>query len=250
MQLTFLGGTFLGLSPDKARSLHQLLSQRYRDIESDEVFSGAPSALAYCYAASSPESGFATIYVPDTASEESNVILFLHGYGGSFMFYLHYLAAAFPDHIIVCPAYGISCSQIPSAYLQECQDAVSDGLGFGLKRPVLIGLSAGGFGGFREYVRTPDAYAGFICLAAYPPKDVLADSPAHGRIRMMAGEEEAFVKKRWLRRAEDRLKQRTPDCVSRLIPNQGHFFMLGAEAATKEVLQEWDADLQDSGDQE
>jgi len=244
MQLTFLGGAALGLPPEKARSLHTLLAKRYRDIANDITFSSAPSALAYCYSAAKPDKGFASVYIPDSPAAKSNVILFLHGYGGSFTFYQHYLASAFPDHVIICPAYGISCANVPSAYLQECMDAVSKKLGFQVKRPVLMGLSAGGFGGFREYVRRSRSYAGFVCLAAYPPQGIVSRSPRDGRIRLVAGGDEHFVKNNLLRRLELSLKRRTMDYSSRLVPGQDHFFMLGAEKATKKILQDWNTELQ------
>ena len=244
MQLTFLGGAALGLPTEKARSLHTLLAKRYRDIANDRIFSSASSALAYCYSAAKPDKGFASVYIPDSPAAKSNVILFLHGYGGSFTFYQHYLASAFPDHVIICPAYGISCGDVPSAYLQECMDAVSEKLGFQVKRPVLMGLSAGGFGGFREYAKRPRSYAGFVCLAAYPPQGVVSRSPRDGRIRLVAGGDEHFVKNNLLRRLELSLKRRTADYSSCLIPDQDHFFMLSAEKNTKKILQEWNSELQ------
>ena len=244
MQLTFVGGAALGLPVKQARTLHAVLSKRYGEIGEDEVFSAAPSALGYCYSAVKPKEGFATVYLPDLPTAETKVILFLHGYGGSFKFYVHYLARVFPDHIIVCPAYGISASDVPSAYLRECLEAVGGEVGFDLKRPVLMGLSAGGFGGFREYARSPGAYMGFVCMAAFPPEVVMGHLPRDGRIRLVAGGDEGFVRSGVLRRGEIRLKRRVSDYSSVLIPDAGHFFMLSAEEETGKVLERWDGELQ------
>ncbi|MEM9281854.1 MAG: alpha/beta hydrolase [Verrucomicrobiota bacterium] len=244
MQMTFIGGSALGLPSEDASALHSLLSTRYQEIAADETFSKLPSALPYCYSATKPTSGFASVYLPDAPTADTNVILFLHGYGGSFTFYQHYLADAFPEHIIICPAYGISSSNISSAYLQECMVAVAGELGFRLSRPVLIGLSAGGFGGFREYSRRSTSYLGYICIAAFPPDDVLARIPRTGRIRLVAGGDESFVKNRALQRVEHSLKRRLPDYSSHLIADHGHFFMLGAEPETKKLLKQWNAQLQ------
>ncbi len=247
MQLTFLGGTALGLSTEKAGDLHSLLSKRYREIEADKTFAAAPSALPYCYSATKPETGLASVFRPEIATAKTEVIVFLHGYGGSFAFYQHYLASAFPDRIIVFPAYGISCARIPGAYIQECLDATKKKLGFPLKKPVLMGLSAGGYGGFREYARKPDRYAGYICLAAYPPKEVVPRSPRAGRIRLLAGGNESFVKNNALGFAELSLKRRTPDYQSHLIPDEDHFFMLSSEEETKQLLKRWVEELQGGG---
>lgn len=244
MQFTLMGGSALGLPADKAASLHSLLAERYLKIHADETFSTAPSALGYCFSSTKPETGLATLYLPESVNSKTNVILFLHGYGGSFIFYLHYLASAFPDHIIICPAYGISAADIQSAYLEECLNATSKDLDIQLKRPVLMGLSAGGFGGFREYTRRPESYLGYICLAAYPPKDATYRSPRNGRIRLVAGGDEVFVKSGELNQSERSLKRRTPNYSSILIPNQDHFFMLGAEDTTKNILKKWNAEFQ------
>ncbi|MGJ8655839.1 MAG: alpha/beta fold hydrolase [Akkermansiaceae bacterium] len=244
MEFTFLGGSALGLSPEQARSLQSLLVNRYKKIEADERFSRLPSALPYCFSAKKPGNGLASVYVPDLVTGKTNVILFLHGFGGSFIYYQHYLASIFPDHVIICPAYGVSCSHISSVYLEECVEAVRKDVKVEFKKPVLMGLSAGGFGGFREYARRPGSYAGFICLAAFPPKDVIPVSPRDGRIRVVAGGDEVFVKNGMLGRAEDRLKRRTADYVSHLIADSGHFFMLSAEEATTVVLRKWNETLQ------
>ena len=125
------------------------MTRKYQLISEDPIFSKVPSALPYCFAATKPKHGMATVYIPNKVTPKTNVILFLHGYGGSFAFYSKFLAETFPEHVIICPAYGISCSYITSAYLRECLLAVNRELNVGLKKPLLIGLSAGGFGGFR-----------------------------------------------------------------------------------------------------
>lgn len=244
MQMTYLGGTALGLPPEDAQTLQSLLSARYETIANDPLFADATSALPYCYSVKKPEQGFASVYVPESANSESNVILFLHGYGGSFLFYQHYLAETFPDYIIICPAYGISCGNIPSEYLQESLDATSKELEFPIKTPVLIGLSAGGFGGFREYTERPTAYVGYICLAAYPPKDTLASIPRDGHIRLLAGGDEVFVKDNTLARAELAIKRRVADYSSQLIPGHDHFFLLTAEEKTKKIICGWVEEFQ------
>lgn len=69
-------------------------------------------------------------------------------------------------------------------------------------------------------------------------------STRSGRIRLVAGGDEPFVKNGALQRAEHSLTRRTADYISLLIPDQDHFFMLGAENATIEILKKWNAELQ------
>ncbi len=247
MKLTFLGGSALGLPPEMAKSLHSLVTQRYEEISSDEFFPEVPSALPHCYSPKQPSHGFATLYVPDHSGADTKVIVFLHGFGGSFRFYLHFLAKTFPDHLILCPAYGINTSAISGDYLAECLEAASGDLGFSLRKPLLMGLSAGGFGGFREYGKNHRAYRGFICLAAYPPGDTIFLVPAESRIRLVAGAKESFVIDGTLRKAEKEIERRVVDYQSRLIPDQDHFFLLGDEETTRRLLRKWDSELR--GDQ-
>ena len=183
MKFSMLGGQSLGLKQADAAKLNRLLAVRYRKIREDEVFSETPSVLPYCFSEKRPEKGRASVYVPDKLDKNTKVILFIHGYGGSFIFYQHYLVGLFPDHLIICPAYGISGAFISSTYLEECRNAVSKQLNMEIDKPVLMGLSAGGFGGFREYIRRPKAYYGFICIAAYPPATSLI-CPSLGTLLM------------------------------------------------------------------
>lgn len=244
MKMTFLGGSALGLSPEMASSLHLLVTKKYEEISSDKAFSKVPSALPYCFSPEKPNRGFATLHIPDQLNPDTEIILFLHGFGGSFQFYLHFLAKTFPEHLIVCPAFGINTANIDSFYLSDCIEAVSTELGTPLKKPLLIGLSAGGFGGFREYAKNHRTYRGFICLAAYPPKDALLRLSPECKVRLVAGTEEPFVIDGSLHKVEQTMKRRISDYRSELIPEQDHFFLLSAEERSRKLLQQWDAELQ------
>ncbi len=197
MQLSSMGAAFLGLEKEESIQLGKTIAAYYRRMQ-DEVekkkFPSIPSAVSYCYSEKKLTSGYANVYVPKLVNEKTPVILFLHGYGGSFSFYLHYLATSFPDSIIICPAYGISMSKVPDEYLKECLSKVSETLETPLSKPILIGLSAGGTGGFRHYSRCGDDYLGFVCIVSLPPKDILANAPQNGALRLLAGGEESYVK--------------------------------------------------------
>ena len=86
MQMTFIGGAAVGLPKDKAKELQKLVSRKYQQISEDSVFSKVPSALPYCFSATKPNQGMATVYIPNKVTPKTNVILFLHGYGGGFTF--------------------------------------------------------------------------------------------------------------------------------------------------------------------
>lgn len=219
----------LGITPEHAKTLQPLITERYKSIAASETFREAPSALSYCFGETRPAHGLATVHVPSDFGPKSPVMVFLHGYGGSFIWYLHYLAEHFPQHLIICPAYGISPSAVPMSYLSECIAAV----GKRLQKPIivkpwLLGLSAGGFGACRLYQEKPMLFAGMICIAAYPLTQQNGRTNAH----FIAGGEEPFVKSGHFQRLVGPAK-------SHLIPNADHFFLLTHRTPAVAKLREW-----------
>lgn len=229
----------LGLSAGEAATLRPLAAARYRKIESSELFSSVPSMLPYSYAAQKPETGTAALYLPDDPARAEGVIVFLHGYGGSFLWYLHLLAEAFPKHIILCPAYGISPALIPAPYVLEAIDAASKEIGRSLGKPVLIGLSAGGAGACRVYASVPQKFSQIICLGSPPPHDTFAIFPKEGTASFLAGGNEFFAQPKdsaeWL----SQLRLRSPRVQFTTIPQADHFFLLTHREKTVEILRHW-----------
>ncbi len=166
----------MGLPADAAAKLQPLVAHRYELIAADPVFAAVPGALPYCFSAETPAFGMATLYVPDRVSSKSRSIVFLHGYGGSFLWYLHYLAEVFPDDLILAPAYGVSAGLIPAEYVMESIRAMEKRLGFASQKPRLIGLSAGGFGASRVFADRPEAFSALALTAAYPPADAILNT--------------------------------------------------------------------------
>jgi predicted esterase len=218
----------LGLTMEQAKQLQPLVAEPYRQMAASEVFQKVPSLLGYCFSEKTPANGMANVHVPDGWTADSPVLVFLHGYGGSFLWYQHYLARHFPKHLIICPAWGISPSKIPPAYLSECLKAVETRMAFRMRPPWLLGLSAGGFGVLRIAAGLPQAFAGVICMAAYPVTRP-AVQPPHCFI---AGNEEPFVKSGHFSKVADGTK-------THLVKGAGHFFMLTHEAETVKRLREW-----------
>lgn len=219
----------LGLTPEHSQTLQPLIAARYLAVSKSETYRNAPSALGYCYSPFKSENGLANVHVPDGYSPDSPVIVFLHGYGGSFLWYQHFLAEHFPNYLIICPAYGITPSAMPAAYLTECLAAVEKRLGQPLKvKPWLLGLSAGGFGACRVFADLPGRFAGLICIAAYP----LSRQDGKANTHFIAGGDEVFVKNGQFQRLVGKAK-------SHLIPGAGHFFLLTHEPESVAKLREW-----------
>lgn len=221
----------LGLTAEQAGQLAPLVAEQYRQMAGSEVYKKAPGLLGYCFSEATPSTGMANVHVPGDWKPESPVMVFLHGYGGSFLWCQHYLARHFPKHLIICPAWGISPAKIPSTYLSECLKAVEARLRFRMKPPWLLGLSAGGFGVLRIAPAMPDAFAGVICMAAYPVTRPPA-KPAH---HFIAGNEEPFVRSGYF-------SNLAIGSQTHLVQGAGHFFMLTHEQETVSRLKSWMAD--------
>lgn len=219
----------LGLTAEQAKTLQPLVAERYKTLAASEIYRPVPSALGYCFSPDKADHGLATLHVPDGFGPQTPVIVFLHGYGGSFLWYQHYLAQHFPQHLIICPAYGITPSAVPAAYVTECLAAVEKRLGrpFTVK-PWLLGLSAGGFGACRVFTDLPKRFAGLVCIAAYP----LMQQDGKTNTHFIAGDDEVFVKNGQFQRLVGKAK-------SHLVPGAGHFFLLTHENESVAKLREW-----------
>jgi pimeloyl-ACP methyl ester carboxylesterase len=189
----------------------------------------------------------ANLYLPDHSAPTSPVIVFLHGYGGSFLWYQHWLSEAFPDAIIICPAYGVSPAMISQEYVSEAITAASAKIGFGIKKPTLIGLSAGGFGACRAYTASPSFYSRLICLASYPPEESIARFAKDAAVDFVAGAEEPFAKSGQLAKSAAVIRQRGAASRVHLVPGGDHFFMLSQREASMRVLRTVCADSSTPG---
>ena len=229
----------LGLTREQAATLRPLAAERYALIAKTPAYARAPSALPYCFAQGKPAHGLASVHVPDQVGPDTPVILFIHGYGGSFLWYQHFLAEVFPDHILICPAYGITTATIPQEYVTEAVAAVERKMDRKFRAPILVGLSAGGFGACRLYARHPERYARHLSLAAYPPDDVLNDFPREARPSFLSGGDEAFVVSGDFARRMRILRAACPSAQAGTIPGAGHFFMLTHREQTVTALRTW-----------
>ena len=229
----------LGISAPDAARYKKLFGERYQVIENDPVFRDAPSALAYCFSAQKPTEGFAVVYCPKKFDANLPPLVFLHGYGGSFLWSQQLLTEAFPDRLIICPAFGICSESMPSAYLTECLQAVQKRVGQRIGEPILIGLSLGGFGAAQIYTQLPKSFRRLILLGAYPPNETLARFNQTMSVRCLAGAKEDFVQSGTFAGFMRAIQSHLKDFEFQTIPDGNHFFMLEKKDATLKVLRAW-----------
>ncbi len=234
-----LQGESLGLAAEDAAKLRRLFSDYYVRVRQSQLFKEAPSALAYCYAERKPAEGLATVYLPSKVSNRSRMIIFLHGYGGSLLAYVHFLAVTFPNHVIVCPAYGVSCAEAPVSYVLEAQQAVAKRLKTSFDKPLLMGLSAGAFGAARIYCEKPEVFQRLVCIAAYPPPDTLKKYNKTMEVRFMCGSQEVYATNGYFQQQMAAIKPKVKSLDWKIIAGAGHFFLLSHEQDTWKALLPW-----------
>jgi hypothetical protein len=229
----------VGLNAEDGRVLQTLTSERYVAMSKEVLFRGAPSALPYCFAETRPTDGLATVHVPASCTSATPCLVFLHGYGGSFLWYLHVLVEAFPQHLIICPAYGTSCGTVPREYVRGAIEVVEKKLGFKTSMPTLMGISAGGFGACMLYAQQPGDWKRMVCLAAYATEPALSRFATGSDLRFIAGADEYFVRDGTFQRGVQAAKGRGARVNSFLVPGCGHFFLLQKRDDTIPVLRRW-----------
>jgi pimeloyl-ACP methyl ester carboxylesterase len=229
----------LGLPQEQAGRLQRLLVPLYDQIKQDDVFKSTRSALPFCYSEATPTNGFATVYFPEKLDTNKAPIIFLHGYGGSFLWPVYLLARTFPDRLIIAPAYGLSGANIHPLYLQQAMRATQEALKLDELpgKPVLIGLSAGGTGVMQIYGARAINYTGAICLATYPPSEMTRSFRAGHKLGFICGSKEFYVQNQMLAKGIDALQQRGASVTHQVLKNADHFFFAEFPLATEELLQ-------------
>lgn len=228
----------LGLPQEQAGRLQRLLVPLYDQIKQDDVFKSTRSALPFCYSEATPTNGFATVYFPEKLDTNKAPIIFLHGYGGSFLWPVYLLARTFPDRLIIAPAYGLSGANIHPLYLQQALRATQEALKLDEfpGKPILIGLSAGGTGVMQIYGARAINYTGAICLATYPPTEMTRSFRAGHKLEFICGDKEFFVQNQMLAKGVEAFKKRGASVTQNLLKNADHFFFAEFPLATEELL--------------
>jgi pimeloyl-ACP methyl ester carboxylesterase len=239
VNLALMQSSALGLGAEDGEKLGELVRRRYALIAADPRFKTIPTTLEYCFSEARPRTGMALMYRPERTNAQTPVLLFVHGYGGSFLWYLHQLAEWFPDHIIVAPSYGIDPSDISRTYLDECLREASVRFKHPLAKPSLIGLSAGGFGATRVYATGPSPYRQLIVMAAYPPDESFRAWPKSARAGFLVGALEYYVKDGGFAAYSKSLAARSAWYQSAVIPKADHFFLLTHPVETRKILKTW-----------
>ncbi len=233
-----MGWHELGLDQQQSLTLAPLVSDVYKKIYADPAFSKLPSALSYGFSTVQPEYGHYFMCRPETLPDDPLVIVFLHGFGGNFQFYLWSLHEAFPDAILLTPSWGMSWQNGSLQYLQDMLTDVQRRLKMDVEVPWLMGISAGGRGGFRIYNEAPDAFQGFVCIANAPESKVVGNLRPNLQVLMLNGSEDEMVPVNIARQYAQVVKSKVSNFQYSEIPGS-HFFMLSDPEKCFDVIRKF-----------
>ncbi len=175
------------LSNSQVKKLFQDFTEVGEKIDSDPVLKNLPSALPYCFSKKLPKNGHYFLYYPEKANPDTQTIIFLHGAGGNFKFYLYLMSKYFPDSIILAPSWSMSWQTGKIAYLRAMWKNAQTHLHVKLRKPWLFAISAGGPRAYELYSDHPNDFAGLVALATAPYQGTINDLCKNMNILMVNG---------------------------------------------------------------
>jgi pimeloyl-ACP methyl ester carboxylesterase len=233
-----LRGRDLGLSARQKSSLDALVLDAYSHIYADPAFTNVSSALPYCFARNKPRQGHYFLYRPGKLPKRPESIVFLHGYGGNFLFYMWALKEAFPQHVILVPSWNASGHSGSPSYIKVMLTHAERRLGTRLRKSWLMAISAGGRGGFMVYQSMFDRFQGYVCMAAVPDTALARRLSPDLRILMISGTKDRSLPIGIARRQAAMARKVIPSLVYKEIDSD-HFFLLAKRKDTFEIIREF-----------
>jgi predicted esterase len=228
-----VGGQEMGLSLKQIQTLTSQVGRVYANIAADPAFAKLPSALGYGFSTTKPELGHYFLILPDVLPENPETIIFLHGFGGNLKIYPWLFSQEFPHAVVLVPSWGMSWEEGSPLYIEEMLKDASQRLGRPIRKPWLIGFSAGGSGGLRVYNQMPERFRGFVCLADVPSD--LIDLRADLQMLILNGTEDNLLPLTISRQQVQALKSRLLHLTYKEIAGD-HFFILSNRKATFDAI--------------
>lgn len=230
-----MGTPQIGLTANQAQGLYANLDQVYTSILSDALFKNVDSALPYCLADKRPSKGHYFAYYPDKVTDDTQVIVFLHGFGGNFLFYTYLLKEEFPSAIVLLPSWSASWHDGTMQYLDDMYKDVKWKRPLSIRKPCLMAISAGGPAGFRLYNEHPDRFSCCVSLASVPPLAIVPELKDTLRILMVNGKQDSGFRIAHVQSIASKLAERLPHFQIHVLDGD-HFFLLSKREETFRVI--------------
>lgn len=234
---------------DPEDTLHDSFDNAYMNISKDPGFDDVVSAMPYCGAGVGADQGNGFVYIPYNRPNRTAVpsalpaIVFLHGYGGNFLWCIWALKTEFPDHVILAPSGGMAWPDLAvgetQRYIEDMCSHVTNRFGIQIQRPWLMALSQGGPTGFRLCTSYPERYRGFVALATW------ADNPADLQVSpsfpilMLNGVKDRDVSSEGARMVFNELKGQGANITLKMLDGADHYFFLSQRPTMGEYIRKF-----------
>lgn len=233
-----VGDSRIGLPAGAKQRLSADLDAVYGRISTDPLLKNIASALPYCLNDKRPTQGHYFAYYPGRPKDARSTIIFLHGFGGNFLFYTYLLKEEFPNAVILLPSWGSSWRDGTTQYLDDMLKDVRRRRSIPLGKPWLMAISAGGPAGFRLYNQQPSRFSGLVSLASAPSQTIIPKLNENLKILMLNGREDNAFPIAAVERTASRLRERLPMFEAYTLPGD-HFFLLSHQAETFRRIREF-----------
>jgi surfactin synthase thioesterase subunit len=230
-----MSGPQIGLKPKEIQGLYANLDRVYENISADPLFENVPSALPYCLGDQRPTHGHYFAYYPPKATDDTRVIVFLHGFGGNLLFNTYLLKEEFPHAVVLLPSWSASWNDGTMQYLEDMYKDVKRRRSLSIGRPCLMAISAGGPAGFRLYNQRPDGFSCYVSLASAPSLKIVPALKADLKILMVNGKQDSGFRLAHVQPIASRLAERLPDFQFHVVDGD-HFFLLSKREETFRVI--------------
>jgi predicted esterase len=233
--VVLMGGPELGLTAKETQGLYASLDRVYGSISSDALFKNVGSALPYCLADKRPAQGHYFAYYPAKTADDTQVIVFLHGFGGNFLFYTYLLKEEFPHAVILVPSWGASWHDGTMQYLDDMYKDVKRRRSLSIRKPCLMAISAGGPAGFRLYNEQPDRFSCCVSIASAPSLAIVPELKDNLKILMVNGKQDSRFRIAHVQSIASKLAERLPHFQIHVLDGD-HFFLLSKREETFRVI--------------
>jgi pimeloyl-ACP methyl ester carboxylesterase len=230
-----IGNSQIGLAAKETQGLRASLDRVYSSISSDALLKNVGSALPYCLADKRPTHGHYFAYYPEKVTDDTQVIVFLHGFGGNFLFYTYVLKEEFPNAVVLVPSWGASWHDGTMQYINDMYKDVKQKRLISIHKPFLMAISAGGPAGFRLYNERPDRFSCYVSIASAPPSGIVSELKDDLKILMLNGRQDSGFRIARVQSIASKLAERLPHFQFHVIDGD-HFFFLSKREDTFRVI--------------
>jgi pimeloyl-ACP methyl ester carboxylesterase len=230
-----MGSSQIGLSAKETQGLRASLDEVYNRISSDALFTNISSALPYCLADKRPTHGHYFAYFPQKVTDATHVIVFLHGFGGNFLFYMYVLKEEFRDAVVLVPSWDSSWHDGTMQYLDDMYKDVKLKRPVSIHKPYLMAISAGGPAGFRLYNEKPDRFSCYVSIASAPSFGVVPVLKDNLKILMLNGRQDSGFRIARVQPIASKLAERLPHFQFHVVDGD-HFFFLSKREDTFRII--------------